>query len=170
MSWRGRTEVRFRIIAANLRMDRKAYSVLIVDDSAPDRLVLRRTLQRFPRFKVVGEVRDGMEAIQYLEGKGAFANSSRNPAPDLMLLDLKMPRMSGFDVLQWLKEHSFPSLTVIVLSSSPLAEDIGASLAFGAHGYWTKAAPGERQLEIIREIEDRLDSVRKSDFHRARYR
>jgi CheY-like chemotaxis protein len=138
-------------------MDKTAYSVLVVDDSEPDRFILRRTLQRFPKFKLIAEVEDGEEAIGYLSGKAPFDDRHKNPLPDLMLLDLKMPRKSGFDVLHWLRGHPLPSLTVIILSSSPLAEDIGASLALGAHGYWTKAAAGERQVKIIQEIEELLD-------------
>jgi CheY-like chemotaxis protein len=138
-------------------MDKKAYTVLIVDDSDDDRFFLRGVLQHFPRFTVVGEVADGEEAMAYLCGLAAYGERGKFPLPDLMLLDLKMPRKNGFEVLEWLRSKSFPAMTVIVLSGSPLAEDIGASLALGAHGFWTKTAIGEKQNAIIEEIEAILD-------------
>jgi CheY-like chemotaxis protein len=115
-------------------MGKNKHTVLIVDDSDDDRFFLRQVLQRFPRFILIGEVRDGEDAIAYLSGEAKFADRRKFPLPDLMLLDLKMPRKTGFEVLQWLRAQSFPGLTVVVLSSSPLAEDVGASLALGAHG------------------------------------
>lgn len=136
------------------------YGVLIVDDSDDDRFFLRNAVDRLPRFTVAGEVRDGDEAIAYLAGQGEFGDRAKHPLPDLMLLDLKMPRKTGFDVLRWLRTQSFPRLTVVVLSGSPLHEDVGASLALGAHGYWTKTAELPRQKLIAEEIEELLDRRR----------
>lgn len=138
----------------------KNYTVLIVDDSKVDRFLIRQVIQRFPRFNIIGELQDGEEVVDYLSGKGAFAEREKFPVPDLMLLDLNMPKMDGFDVLRWLKSQSLPSLTVIILSGSTLGEDIGASLALGAHGYWTKAINAARQNDIVREIEELLDQRR----------
>jgi DNA-binding NarL/FixJ family response regulator len=135
----------------------KTYNVLIVDDSDDDRFFLRRVLQRFPRFALIGELSDGEEAISYLAGGGLFSDRREYPLPHLILLDLKMPRKTGFDVLQWLHTQWFPNLTVVVLSSSNLAEDVGASLALGAQGFWTKTAHMERQDNIAQEIEALLD-------------
>jgi CheY-like chemotaxis protein len=136
------------------------YGVLIVDDSDDDRFFLRNVVDRLPRFSVAGEVRDGDEAIAYLTGQGGFGDRAKHPVPDLMLLDLKMPRKTGFEVLRWLRVQSFPNLTVVVLSGSPLQEDVGASLALGAHGYWTKTADLPRQNLIAQEIEALLDKRR----------
>jgi CheY-like chemotaxis protein len=135
----------------------KIYSVVVVDDSYDDRFVLRRALERFPRFHLVAELEDGEDAIAYLSGKAALDKPTQHPLPDLMLLDLKMPKKTGFEVLNWLQSRSFLQLTVIVLSGSNLGEDIGASLALGAHGFWTKTADMKKQDAIAREIEALLD-------------
>jgi CheY-like chemotaxis protein len=130
----------------------------MVDDSADDRFFLRHVLNRFPRFALVGEVEDGEEAISYLAGIGKYSARQEYPIPDLMLLDLKMPRRNGFEVLQWLHTQWRPRITVIVLSSSNLAEDVGASLALGAKGFWTKTANPKRQDAIVKEVEILLDT------------
>ena len=141
---------------------KRSYTVLVVDDSKDDRFFIREVINRFPRFSIVGEARDGEEAISYLSGFGAFAEREKYPLPDLVLLDLKMPKRDGFDVLKWLRTKSFPEMTVIVLSTSALGEDIGASLALGAHGYWTKVVGVEKQNTIVGEIESLLDKRQRA--------
>jgi len=139
------------------RQHKRVYTVLIADDSDDDRFILRKAIGRFARFVIVGEVTDGQDTIAYLSGQTIFEDRRRYPVPDLLLLDLKMPRKNGFDVLKWLRTQSFPSLTVVVLSGSPLPTDIEASLALGAHGYWTKTAQPTQQNLIASEIEALLD-------------
>ena len=138
-------------------MEKKVYAVLIVDDSEDDRFFLRTALDRFPRLNLIGEARDGEEAIAYLSGAGPYRDRQLHPMPDLMLLDIQMPRKTGFEVLQWLRKQGFSALTVIVLSGSPLGQDVEASLALGASGFWTKTAEGEQQRAILCEIEEMLD-------------
>ena len=77
---------------------------------------------------------------------------------DLILLDLKMPLMTGYEVLHWLRSHPFPSVLVIVLSGSVLMQDVEVSLALGAHGYWSKTADAAKQKRIADEIEALLDA------------
>ncbi len=129
-------------------MDTKqTYGVLVVDDSEDDRLLLRHTIAKYPRFKLLGELGVRYEAVDYLLGHGIFAQRTEYPFPDLLLLDLKMPKMTGYDVLTWLRTQTLPSLTVAVLSGSTLPEDVQTSLALGAHGYWSKTA-------VPREVAD----------------
>jgi CheY-like chemotaxis protein len=139
-------------------MDKKIFTVLMVDDSDDDRFFLRLALEGFPRLRLIHELHDGEQAILYLSGTGPFADRHKHPLPDLMLLDLKMPRKTGFEVLAWLRNHPLPTLTVIVLSGSHLGDDIGASIALGAHGFWTKTAVGEKLRTILQEIEEILDN------------
>jgi len=143
------------------RPQNNAYTILIADDSDDDRFFLRKAIERFPRFKIIGEVTDGQEAISYLSGQADFADRRKYPLPDLLLLDLKMPRKNGFEVLQWLRTQSFPALLVVVLSGSSLPTDVEASLALGARGYWTKTAQPPRQNIIAKEIEALLDKGRQ---------
>jgi CheY-like chemotaxis protein len=144
----------FIILSTNTK---KTYSVVLVDDSEDDRFFLKKAIEQFPRFQLLHELCDGQEAVAYLTGKGEFSQRKKYPLPDLMLLDLKMPRMNGYEVLRWLGAQSFPALTVIVLSGSDLQEDVHTSLSLGAHGYWTKTAQPEKQRKIALEIEALLD-------------
>jgi CheY-like chemotaxis protein len=85
-------------------------------------------------------VAHGEEAINYLAGNGEFANRTKHPLPNLMLLDLKMPRMDGFAVLRWRQEKSpaLAGMPVIVFSSSDLAADVADAYALGANSYVVK--------------------------------
>jgi DNA-binding NarL/FixJ family response regulator len=124
------------------------FKVLIVDDSPDDRFFIQRVLEKSPKFVFVGEARDGVEAIEYLQGSGE--------RPDLVLLDLKMPRKNGFDVLQWIQGADLGKVTVAVMSGSRLTEDIDRSMALGAHAYFKKSSSKDEQDEMVRGLEKLL--------------
>jgi len=141
-------------------MIKKRYTAFLVDDSEDDRLFMQLILKRSSKLVVIGEARDGQEAIDYLKGEGVFSNRQIYPMPDVLLLDLKMPGKNGYDVLQWLKTQSFNDLTVVVVSGSWLAEDISKSLALGAHGYFKKTSVKEEQEVMVHGIENILKEHR----------
>src|SRR2546430_6628066 len=96
--------------------------ILLVDDRDDDVFLVQRALSRAGVANPFFVVRDGEEAMAYLEGFGKYANRDEYPLPDIMLLDLKMPKMDGFEVLRTIRRHpDFKALRVIVLTSS---EDI----------------------------------------------
>jgi len=125
----------------------QTYKVLIVDDSADDRFFLRIMLEPHAEFEIVGEARDGQEAIDLLNGANRF---------DLMFLDLKMPGKSGFDVLQWIQNQALIRPTVAVMSGSWLQEDITKSLSLGAHAYFKKSSLKEDQQKMISDLKSLL--------------
>jgi CheY-like chemotaxis protein len=132
------------------------YKVLLVDDSPDDRFFMRMVLERSSKFVIVGELRDGQEAIDYLGRKNAFNDSKAFPFPELVLLDLKMPHKNGFDVLQWIQTQNLENLTVAIMSGSWLSEDIAKSKALGAHAYFKKTSLKTEQKQMIRDIEKLL--------------
>lgn len=136
----------------------------MADDSEDDRFFLRRAMDNCTRFKPVAEVEDGAQAIAYLRGEGEFADRSRFALPDLLLLDLKMPHATGFDVLQWLKSESFPRLVVAVLSGSVLDSDREKCHALGAHAYFTKSASISQITAMLHQVEALLDQTTQADF------
>jgi CheY-like chemotaxis protein len=142
----------------SITMPKDIYRILLVDDSEDDRLFIRRAISSNPRLAIVGEVGDGDLAIDYLAGRGAFADRAKHPFPDAMLLDLKMPRRTGHEVLQWLQTQSFKDLFVAVVSGSFLPEDIALSMAFGANAYFKKNALKEEQEAMLREVISLLDN------------
>jgi len=137
-------------------MAKDLFSVLLVDDSEDDRLFVRRAFSKRPAFVMVGEVCDGEAAIAYLAGHGEFSNREKFPYPDVVLLDLKMPRRTGHEVLQWIQAQGLKKLRVIVLSGSFLPQDITRSRELGADAYFKKEAMEEEQQAMIAEIEKLL--------------
>jgi CheY-like chemotaxis protein len=131
----------------------KIYSVLLVDDSEDDRFFLRNAISKSSCFKLLHELCDGEEAVKYLAGKEHFAKREIYPLPDLLVLDLKMPRMNGYEVLLWLQSHPLPSMTIVVLSGSVLHEDLEVSLDLGAHGFWSKTSAAHKQRVMLHEME-----------------
>ena len=127
--------------------------VLAAEDSSDDYLLIQQGFGKMERIRLVGQVADGEETIAYLKGDGQYADRQKFPFPDLLLLDLKMPGLDGFDVLRWLQTQSFPNLVVIVLSGSERCEDMSQALQLGAHLYQTKRLDLAQQIQMLKLIE-----------------
>src|SRR6185436_3856074 len=92
-------------------------AILLVDDNADDRLLLRRAFGKAGIINPLHEVNSGGEAIRYLHGEGDFADRAKYPFPGILPLDLNMPDVDGFGVLQWIRtKMTVQGLLVIVLS------------------------------------------------------
>jgi CheY-like chemotaxis protein len=130
--------------------------ILLAEDDENDRFFIRRALARSGLGNPLVAVRDGVEAVDYLAGIGSYADRASHPLPSLLLLDLKMPRMSGFDVLVWLATRpDFDELPVVVLSSSTLDSDIKRARELGADDYQVKPQEFERLVEMLRNLHSR---------------
>jgi CheY-like chemotaxis protein len=127
-------------------------SILLAEDDKNDIFLMRRAFDSAGFLNPLFVVHDGQEAIHYLEGAGQFAERDKYPLPGLLLLDLKMPLMDGFDVLAWLRtQHQFDTLPVVVLSSSRHETDIDKSRELGVYDYRVK--PQSFQ-DLVRLLED----------------
>jgi CheY-like chemotaxis protein len=135
------------------------FSVLVVDDCEDDRLFIRRAIRKSTKLAIVNEAADGAEAIAYLAGKGEFGNRIKHPFPDVVLLDLKMPRISGHEVLAWLCTQTFDELFVVVLSGSFLTTDVSRSMELGADAYFQKSPDPAEQEVMIEKITQLLDKA-----------
>jgi CheY-like chemotaxis protein len=99
---------------------------------------------------------DGEEAIHYLEACVARTPARTSPIPDVLLLDVKMPRVNGFEVLTWIRSQSeLAHLPVVMFSSSDLPADLEASQKLGATDYWLKTADSQKLIGLVRELRDR---------------
>jgi CheY-like chemotaxis protein len=110
---------------------------LVVDDDPRERELIE--LEFMEDYCAIQSVRDGQEATEYLEGKGRFCDRHKFPLPDVILLDLKMPRMNGFEFLEWRKRApAFSSIPVVMISSSAARTDVERAYALGANCYMVK--------------------------------
>lgn len=113
--------------------------IMIADDSEGDVMMLRRAFEQAGVQVPLQAVNDGEEAIAYLLGEGKFANRAEFPLPDLFLLDLKMPRKNGFDVLEWIRgQPGMARIRVVVLTTSDQIRDVNRAYSLGAASFLTK--------------------------------
>ena len=128
-------------------------SLLVAEDDENDVFFLQRAFQQAKIGNPLHVVRDGQEAIDYLSGDGKFSDRTQYPLPHLFILDLKMPRKTGLDVLGWLHEQSeLRCLPVLVLSSSAQRTDIERAYELGANGFVVKPASLEKRVELAKLI------------------
>nr|WP_041225958.1 response regulator [Crinalium epipsammum] len=129
-------------------------TILLVEDDPNDILLIQRAF--FYKANVKNSVqvlKDGEEALLYLSGKQMYADRDRYPLPILILLDLKLPRKSGFEVLTWLRQQpGLKLLPVVVLTSSSENNEIQQAYNLGANSYLVKPVGFDALLEMIKQI------------------
>src|ERR1051326_744762 len=114
-------------------------TVLHVDDDSNDTVLLQAAAHKAGVHFNLINVSDGEQAMAYLSGLGQYADRFRFPLPSLILLDLKMPRLTGFEILKWIRTHrTLGELPVLVLSGSQLQDDMRQAYAGGANSYLVK--------------------------------
>ncbi len=129
--------------------------ILLAEDREDDIVVIRRAFDKGGISNPLFVVRDGEEAVQYLEGGGKFSNRAEYPLPDLLLLDLKMPRMDGFEVLRWIRQRpGLSSLRVVVLTSSENIRDVNVAYHMGANSFMVKPMDFENAIELAKVLRD----------------
>ena len=113
--------------------------ILVAEDDPTDAYFFERAFRRAGLPVTLHFVRDGQEVLDYLQGEGQFADRTRYPLPQLLLLDLKMPRLDGFDVLEWVrKQPSMSGVLIVIFSSSEEPRDINRAYGLGANSYLVK--------------------------------
>jgi CheY-like chemotaxis protein len=115
-------------------------TILVIEDDANDLFFLKRAFSTLHRQCEMQAVGDGAEAIDYLRGVDDYADRERFPMPTLILMDLKMPRVDGFEFLAWLRrEPGLKMIPVVVFSSSNLPQDVRRAYDLGANSFVVKA-------------------------------
>jgi len=128
--------------------------ILLAEDDPNDVLLIQRAFQRNYVANPVQVVRDGEEALAYLSGQAPFADRERHPLPVLMLMDLKMPRKSGLEVLAWVRHQpGLKRLPIIVLTSSNQSPDINRAYELGANSYLVKPAGFDSLLDLVKNLD-----------------
>lgn len=133
---------------------RKNKRILVAEDSEGDAFVLQRAFDKAHIDAELYFVEDGQDAVDYLAGVGAFGDRKVHPMPRLLLLDLRMPRLSGFDVLDWLQQHpTLKRLPVAVFTSSNIDKDVDRAYDLGANSYIVKPGSLGGYEEFIKTLQ-----------------
>lgn len=124
-------------------------ALLLVEDNEDDVFLMKRALNGANVINPLLVAEDGQEAVDYLSGAGKFADRTKYPLPAVVFLDLKLPFLSGHDVLTWIRrQKDLDTLVVIVLTSSNEPSDLTRCYALGANSYVVKP-PTPEQLEDL---------------------
>ncbi|GAA1736456.1 response regulator [Nonomuraea bangladeshensis] len=141
----------------------RAIEVLLVEDDQGDILLTREAFDLNKVRNRLHVVNDGEQAVAFLRREGRYADA---PCPDLILLDLNLPRMSGLEVLSEIKaDPVLATIPVVVLTTSEAEEDILLSYRLHANAYVTKPVDFEQFIRVVRQIDDFFVTVVKLPAH-----
>lgn len=113
--------------------------ILLVEDDGDDATLTQRTLRAAKTSAEVVLVKDGPDALRYFKGEGEYAQREKYPIPALVLLDLMLPTMSGFDVLKWIRSQAeFDRVRIVVLTASTAIQDANRAYKLGANSFLVK--------------------------------
>jgi CheY-like chemotaxis protein len=132
------------------RKDSKPLLILHVEDDENDAILFQKACERAGLPAQTYRVEAADVAKEYLLGQGTFADRERFPMPQIIVLDLKMPRMSGFEFLKWLRQtEPFSRLPALVFTASISREDKSRAMAEGASSYFVKPASFEALVKMV---------------------
>ena len=131
--------------------------ILLVDDNGDDVLLVQRAFERAGVGDVLHVTKDGLDATAYLTGEPPYLDRFKHPLPALVLLDIKMPVMDGFDVLMWIRRQpQFAKLPVIMLTSSDQIQDVDRAYKLGANSFLVKPLDFWNAADLWRNLQKRL--------------
>lgn len=129
-------------------------TVLLVEDEPNDVLFIRRAFKKAGITCPIQVLPDGEQSVLYLSGQEPYADRERYPIPILAILDLKLPRKSGLELLEWLRQQpGLKRLPVVVLTSSAQATDINRAYDLGANSYLVKPVNRDDLLDLVKALD-----------------
>lgn len=129
--------------------------ILLVEDSEDHVFLVRHAMKRAGITARLEVATTGEQAIEYLGGTNRYSDWSQFPLPSIVLLDLKMPKMNGFDVLKWIRQQpGLKPLRVAMLTSSDLPSEVKMAHELGANIFLTKPVDLERLVEIMKTLDE----------------
>ncbi|MEO6034457.1 MAG: response regulator [Verrucomicrobiota bacterium] len=127
--------------------------ILLAEDNTDDAFIFKMMFRRATLPHSLFAVENGQQAIDWLKGWGDYADREKFPLPEMLILDLKMPIKSGFEVLEWIREQrKFVELPVIILSSSDDNMDVKKAYSLGVTTYFVKSAQLQDIIQYLRLI------------------
>ena len=131
----------------------KPIVLLMAEDDADDRLLVKEALEESRVLNVLHFVEDGEQLLDYLRRQGRYADPESSPRPGLILLDLNMPRMDGREALRAIKaDPELRRIPIVVMTTSKAEEDIFRSYDLGASSYITKPVTFDRLVELMKTL------------------
>ena len=129
------------------------FIVLYVDDEESDRLLMQRAFAKENLHQALHTVEDGARALDYLAGSGTFTDRVTHPLPTVVLLDLNLPEIHGFEVLRWIRGHPVHNnLPVVIFTSSTREEDALRARELGATDFLQKPNSSSRLRQVARHL------------------
>jgi CheY-like chemotaxis protein len=127
------------------------YTILLVEDEENDATLVKMAFKKNKILNPVQWVKDGLEAVAYLNGEGVYADRVVYPFPEVLLLDLKMPRMTGLELLAWIGDNpDFKVIPTIVMTSSRHDLDIEKAYNLGANTYMIKPSTFDELAKMVK--------------------
>lgn len=138
------------------------FTILVVEDNPEEVILLQRAFENTGMDIAVHFVVNGEEAIDYLSGTDRFRNRANFPEPDLVIMDLKMPRKGGFEVLEWFRNLQESALIpIIVLTASNRESDVQRAYSLGASSYFTKPTSFNEFRDMVKIVYDYWSLARR---------
>ena len=129
-------------------------TILYVEDEENDVIFMRHAWKKAGLLNPLHVVTDGEQAMHYLVGEGIYANRDEHPMPFLVLLDLKLPKVSGLELIKWIREQpAIHTLQVVILTSSNQPMDIHAAHALRANAYLIKPPDAEGLTQMVASLQ-----------------
>jgi CheY-like chemotaxis protein len=130
-------------------------TILLVEDTPSDATLVRRAFEKTEVLNPIVWTRNGQQALGYLSGLGQYGDRSKYPLPALILLDLDLPEMSGFELLQWKRtQPNVRRIPVVVLTIDNATSTVNAAYDLGANSYLVKPGNPEEVLRVVKVIQE----------------
>ena len=129
-------------------------NILLIEDEASDAMLIKRAFEKSGFDFKLFRLKHGEEAIDYLSGVSPFDDRERHPLPDVILLDIKLPRRTGFEVLEWLRSQpvGLSRIPVVMLTSSRHLLDVNRAYDLHANGYLTKPDTSHQLQQMLQDF------------------
>ncbi len=128
--------------------------ILVAEDQEDEAILIRRAFEKAGVINPIHIVRNGEDVLAYLKGEGPYSNRDEYPLPQLLLLDLKMPKMDGFEVLQWVRQQpGLAALRIVVLTCSQDIRDVNKAYKLGANSFLVKPVDFKNFAELANSLQ-----------------
>ncbi|MEI7905963.1 MAG: response regulator [Bacteroidota bacterium] len=128
-------------------------TILLVEDNPDHAELVKRNLEEFQVANQISHVEDGEAALDYMKGRGRYSNRSKYPLPDLILLDLRLPRIDGLEVLREIKsDTTMHMIPVVILTTSDGERDVAMAYEYHANSYVTKPVDFDNFAMLLKDL------------------